>query len=388
MTEATHLHDELMRTLLRLMPKTVYHDPRRLSTLAWAITGLCLKQSVHLSAWAEVTQSRAQTVASRIQRFSRWLHHPAISPPDWYRPLLQEALSDWPTDQRLYIALDTTALLPFVLIRASLVYRGRAIPLAWRAMRHRSTQVSFEAYQPVLDQVHALVPPDLVITRLSDRGFVHERLLHYLQEHQWHFRLRLPGKTLVHLGAQPVAAVRALCPPAGESRFFHEVSILGAAVGPVHLALACLLDQPDDPWFVVSDEQTSAQTLDEYGLRFDIEETFRDEKSGGFQLQHSRLTTPDALDRLLLCLALTTLYLTSLGIGVVQTEQWSKVDHHWGRGLSYLQLGARWRRQQAQRGWQAFAPFRLDPAPDPLPALIPRRASLDGSHERDLPIAA
>ncbi|SRR6266487_2928264 len=119
MTEATHLHDELMRALLRLMPKTIYQDPRRLSTLAWAITGLCLKQTVHLSAWAEVTQSRAQTVASRIQRFSRWLHHPAISPPDWYRPIVQEALSDWPTDQRLYIALDTTALLPFVLIRAS-----------------------------------------------------------------------------------------------------------------------------------------------------------------------------------------------------------------------------------------------------------------------------
>ncbi len=117
-------------------------------------------------------------------------------------------------------------------------------------------------------------------------------------------------------------------------------------------------------------------------------EIFRDEKSGGFQLQRSRLTTPDALDRLLLCLAITTLYLTSLGIGVVQAEQWSRVDHHWGRGLSYLQLGARWRRQQTQRGWQAFAPFRLDPAPDPLPALIPRRASLDGSHERDLPRAA
>ena len=49
MTEATHLHDELRRTLLRLMPKTVYHDPRRLSRLSWAITGLCLKQSVHLS---------------------------------------------------------------------------------------------------------------------------------------------------------------------------------------------------------------------------------------------------------------------------------------------------------------------------------------------------
>jgi hypothetical protein len=388
MTEATHLHDELMRTLLRLMPKTVYQDPRRLSTMAWAITGLCLKQTVHLSAWAEVTQSRAQTVASRIQRFSRWLHHPAISPPDWYRPLVQEALSDWPADQRLSIALDTTALTPFVLIRACLVYRGRAIPLAWRAVRHKSTQVSFEAYQPVLDQLGAILPPAMVITLLADRGFVHEHLIGYLRKLQWHFRLRLKGNTLVHLPGQPISAVRELCPPPGESRFFQEVSILGAAVGPVHLALTCLLDQPDDPWFVVSDELTDARTPDEYGLRFDIEETFRDEKSGGFQLQHSRLTTPDALDRLLLCLAIATLYLTSLGTAVVQAEQWRWVDHHWGRGLSYLQLGARWRRQQVQRGWQAFAPFRLDPAPDPLPALIPRRASLDRSHELDLPTAA
>jgi hypothetical protein len=269
MTEATHLHDELMRSLLRLMPKTIYHDPRRLNTLAWAITGLCLKQTVHLSAWAEVTQSRAQTVASRIQRFSRWLHHPAISPPDWYRPLVQEALSDWPADQRLSIALDTTALPPFVLIRSCLVYRGRAIPLAWRAVRHKSTQVSFEAYQPVLDQLGAILPEGHRITLLADRGFVHECLIQYLQKLQWHFRLRLKGSTLVHLPGQPISAVRELCPPAGESHFFQEVSILGAAVGPVHLALTCLLEQPDDPWFVVSDEPTDARTLDEYGLRFE-----------------------------------------------------------------------------------------------------------------------
>src|SRR6266496_3065313 len=306
----------------------------------------------------------------------------------WYRPVLQSALIDWPVDQRLFVALDTTALLPFVLIRASLVYRGRAISLAWRALRHRSTQVSFEAYQPVLDQVCAIIPPDMVITLLADRGFVHERLLHYLQEHRWHFRLRLPADTLVHLGAQPVSAIRDLCPPAGQDRFFQHVSILGAAVGPVHLALACLLDQPDDPWFVVSDEPTDVRTLDEYSLRFDIEETFRDEKSGGYQLQTSRLATPDALERLLLILALATLYLTSLGTAVVQADKWRWVDPHRERGLSYLQLGWRWRRQQTQRGWQSFAPFRLDPAPDPLPLLAPRRVGSQESNEGDLSAAA
>ena len=155
-------------------------------------------------------------------------------------------------------------------------------------------RLGFEAYQPVLNQVHAIVPPGLVITLLADRGFVHKQLFHSLQKLQWHFRLRLPSDTLVHLEVSSISAVKDLCPPAGEQRFFQQVSILGAAVGPVSLALACQLEQPDDPWFVVSDEQTSARTLDEYGLRFGIEETFRDEKSGGPQIQLSHLATPEA----------------------------------------------------------------------------------------------
>jgi hypothetical protein len=295
MNEAKPMHNDLLNALLPIIPRTVYQDVRRLNTLVWAVVGLSLTHTVRLDAWAEVIQGRAQYAASRVRRFSRWLHHPAIDPPQWYRPVLQAALVDWPLDHRLYIALDTTALTPFVLIRACLVYRGRAIPLAWRALRHRSTQVSFEAYQPVLDQVRAIMPPGMVITLLADRGFVHERLLHYLKQHRWHFRLRLPADTLVHLSAQPGSAIRGLCPPVGQARFFQEVSILGVAVGPVHLALACLLDQPDDPWFVVSDEPTNARTLDEYGLRFDIEESFRDEKSGGYQIHLSQLATSDAL---------------------------------------------------------------------------------------------
>ena len=387
MNEARQMHDHLVNALLPIIPPTVYQDRRRLNTLVWAIVGLCLTQTVHFSAWAEMTQSRARSAASRERRFSRWLHHRSIVPAQWYRPVLQSALVDWPVDQRLFVALDTTALLPFVLIRASLIYRGRAISLAWRALHHRSTQVSFEAYQPVLDQVRAIIPAGRVITLLADRGFVHEQLLHYLRQQQWHFRLRLTGKTLVHLEQMPVLAVKDLCPPAGEQRFLQEVSILGAAVGPVSLALACQLEQPNDPWFVVSDEPTTAQTLSEYGLRFDIEESFLDEKSGGYHIHLSHITQPEALERLLLILALATLYLTSLGVSVEKADKRRWVDPHWQRRLSYVQLGWRWRRQQASRGWQAFAPFWLDPAPDHLPVLAFRRTALERSSGGDLPLA-
>jgi hypothetical protein len=95
-------------------------------------------------------------------------------------------------------------------------------------------------------------------------------------------------------------------------------------------------------------------------------------KSGGYQIHPSKLATPDALERLLLIVAIATLHLTSIGAGVARVGKHRWVDTHWDRGISYLKLGWRWRQQQYQRGWQAFVPFWLAPVPDPLP--VPARA--------------
>ncbi len=116
-------------------------------------------------------------------------------------------------------------------------------------------------------------------------------------------------------------------------------------------------------------------------------ETFLDEKSGGFQLQVGELATPETLERLLLIVAIATLHLTSIGAGVAQAGKHHWIDTHWDRGLSYLKLGWRWRRQQYQRGWQAFAPFWLDPLPDPLPVLASRRALVAERNDSGFPIA-
>ena len=95
MNEANYLHDDLLKAWLPLVPRSAYQDIRRQNTLVWAVTGLCLTHTVRLSAWAQVLESRAQYAASRVRRFSRWLHHPAIHPQQWYTPLLQAALGDW-----------------------------------------------------------------------------------------------------------------------------------------------------------------------------------------------------------------------------------------------------------------------------------------------------
>ena len=86
--EAKQMHRNLMNALLPILPRTVYHDMRRVSTLAWAVVGLCLAHIVRLNAWAEVLESRARYASSRVRRFSRWLHHPATLLPEYYLPVL------------------------------------------------------------------------------------------------------------------------------------------------------------------------------------------------------------------------------------------------------------------------------------------------------------
>ena len=76
----------------------------------------------------------------------------------------------------------------------------------------------------------------------------------------------------------------------------------------MHLAVARPLAS-DEYWYVISDEPTDVQSLEEYGLRFDIEENFLDDKSNGFQLESSLIRSSEALERLCFVLAMTTLYL-------------------------------------------------------------------------------
>lgn len=375
MTDSQQMFRVLMQAFLLHLPRSVWGDIRRLVTLAWAVVGLCLSKKASLSSWGEAVESRAKQAASRTRRFQRWVDNIHLSIQALYAPLLQAALREWEPNGRVFVAFDVSVIkgTPFVLVRLSLIYRGRAIPLTWRVITHASATVGYTDYQPVLNQALTCLPAGLVIVFLADRGFVHEELFKWLRLHHWHYRIRLTGDTLVHLSNRQIVSVGSLVPPKEAAHFYHNVHLLGVAFGPCHLALARLDEPNQDTWFIVSDEFTDLTTFDEYGLRFDIEENFLDDKSNGFQVEASRLDTPEALERLFLILAVATLHFTSVGVGVVRRKLRRWIDTHWDRGMSYLKIGWAWLRQQFRRGWHTLPAFYLDPAPDPEPAMASRR---------------
>jgi hypothetical protein len=110
-------------------------------------------------------------------------------------------------------------------------------------------------------------------------------------------------------------------------------------------------------------------TLEEYGLRFDIEENFLDDKSNGFQLESSLIRSAKALERLCVVLAMTTLYLVSQGTSVVQRGQRRLVDAHWCRGASSLKIGWKWVHYALSRGDELLTSVSLSSACDPEPVI-------------------
>jgi hypothetical protein len=143
MESTPRLYDTLVHVLGQ---QEHWVDRRHLKTLAWMMVGLMQASVVSLTAWAPYVHSRAVSAPSLVRRFDRWLQNQRIEVHQVYGPLLQHALAEWGTNA-LDRALDTSTLWEtYGLVRISLSYRGRAIPLVWKVRQHPSRSVASAAY--------------------------------------------------------------------------------------------------------------------------------------------------------------------------------------------------------------------------------------------------
>jgi hypothetical protein len=331
--------------------------------LAWMMAGLIQSGQIGLNAWVPYVNSRATYAQSTVRRFARWLSNDRIEVHHLYGPLIQQAMAEWGA-HKLYLALDTSMLWDkYCQVRISVIYRGRAIPIVWRILEHGSSSIGHEVYRDLLDQVATLLPLNCQVVFLADRGFADVDLMADLRRLGWHWRLRIKGSFLVY-GRRRRYKVSAIPLAKGQARFWHHVYLTAQRYGPVHLALARPRGSTEC-WFVVSDELTDWTTFDEYGLRFDIEENFLDDKSNGFQLEASLLRSTGALSRLCFVLAATTLYLVSQGTAVVKEYKRRWVDPHWFRGSSYLKIGWNWVKTALVKGFELVTRLHLSGEPDP-----------------------
>ncbi|NEP20395.1 MAG: transposase [Leptolyngbya sp. SIO4C1] len=372
MSSSPQLYSQLLEYLRQY---SRYQDLRHLKVLAWMVTALVCSGQLSLPAWEPYVSSRASQAQSYERRWHRFFDNRLVQVRSLYVPLVMLALSNW-QGKRLYLALDTTLLWNrYCMIHLSVVCCGRAVPLLWRVLEHRSATVAFSQYQPLLRRARWLLRahPDLML--LADRGFANHELMSWLQASRWHYCLRLPCDVLLHGPRRHPIELSYLWPPKGEALLYSNVGLWQDGTHRCNLVLATVKGVKE-PWAVITDEPPSLQALWQYALRFRVEELFLDSKSGAFGLEDSRIRSAGALERLYLVAAVAVLYATTTGLAVQLEGLRRQVDPHWRRGLSYLKIGLRWLTGVIHKGRQLL---RLVPllVRDPQPCFASNRAERD-----------
>ncbi len=196
---------------------------------------------------------------------------------------------------------------------------GRATPLVWLTVPKDELKDRRNEYEDaVLARLAQVLPEDVEVTILADRGFGDHKLFHFLK-HGLGFGYVIRFRGNIH-----VTDAKGETRPAGEwvgqggrARTLRHASVTAShqyQVGTV----VCVQDKGmKEPWcLAASDPQAQARTLvNHYAKRWAIEPSFRDTKDLRFGMGMSsvRLSSPERRDRLFLLNAFAVVLLTLLG---------------------------------------------------------------------------
>ncbi len=345
------------------------HPTQRITHIAnwtWIIVGLIQAKSVQLSQIAQHIPGEAQA-AGRIAKIRRWLMNARVDVNAFYQPLIAQVLTNW-RGKHVYIILDgcTVNRGALQILRISLSHCARALPLAWHVVAGMGL-VQLEVCVAMLNHVACLLQPVASVTLLADRGFRDRDWAQHCCTLGWSYIIRIANNTTVTLPDGRRTRVSALGVKPGQRRYFTQVRLSRDADWVCNVAITWTTATPTQPaeLCVVATKHTAGQrTLDRYLKRMHSEASFRDDTSGGFTGDGTKLRDPDRLSHLLLALAVAVLWVYEIGEQVLHADARAQIDPAHKRQLSVFQLG--WRALRRAMSCHALPPFTLHLKPRKL----------------------
>ena len=209
-----------------------------------------------------------------------------------FAPLLRWVLAWWHSG-RLALAVDptlkgdqTTAIV------VSVVYRGCAIPVAWRIMRANQPGSWMDPIVELLQALAPAVPQEMTVIVLCDRGLASPKLWQQIMAQGWHPYMRYPKSiTFCADGGRRLPA-RAFV-PRPDTAWVGKGTAFGAPAAKRRCTLlAVWYAEQQEPWIILTDLPPEAVGVSWYALRFWIELGFKAVKSLGWQWDKTRRTDP------------------------------------------------------------------------------------------------
>jgi hypothetical protein len=365
-----HMTFHTYRTIKRTLMQTLHarpdsHQEQHLNTLALLICGIVGAQHVQFTKVADRAPFRGAKNESIITRFRRWVKHKDVTPEAVWLPFARTVLAALAHLPLTIVVDGTTAGRGCMVLMASVVYHGRAIPLLWNVVKGKKGHLPQDAHCALITRLQTLIPAAAQVVVLGDGEFDGTQLQAALRKAGWEYVCRT-GTNITIYAHDRVFAVGAIPLKRGEAITIADVQMTAERYGPVHL-IGIWDSNQDTPLYLVTSMADADAAAERYRLRFRIENMFANHKSRGFHIHKSHLNIPDRLARLLLATSLAYLWVQEVAM-FAQAQGWVAQFHRTDRcDLSLFQIGLRAMQYARRERKRIPMRLRLPPAPSPAP---------------------
>ncbi len=315
---------------------------RRTDASAWVVTvcavSLRLSQAKTLGALvaaamsvervslANIGRALLGNVKHQIKRCWRFCANERIETADAMRGVVKKVLCKR-RKKPLLVSFDWTDVRGFQTLMASVVFKGRSVPLCWASCKkhvydgHRSRNAFEESLLLVL---RSMIPAGQRVILLADRGFGRTELARFCQHHGFDYVIRIQPN--VHVRCASFSGKLLDYPVRkGICKLLRSVAYRSHHSVTQNIVVRWVRDLPakrDECWFLMTSLTAGPARISTlYGQRMTIEELFRDTKNkrNGWSLRDTKITRAERLDRLLLILAIAYLLLCGIGLVALKT---------------------------------------------------------------------
>lgn len=327
-TASTESKTDRRRGKVRVAPKSVERfadelfaetvHQRRVDSIALGVVGVVHAVSLSIHAIGRgMAAVRGKDAKHATKQVDRLLGNSGVQLGVLFESWVRFVVGD---RQEIVVALDWTEFdgdQQATICLYMITRHGRATPLVWKTVPKATLAGKRNDYEySVVEQLGGILPPEVKITLLADRGFGDQKFYDILGTLGWDYVIRFRECIRVTDGSGATKTAAQWLDKTGRAKMLKGVGVTEDK-SPVPAVVLVHDKRMKDAWCLATSrvDLAAAAVTKLYGRRFTIEETFRDTKDVhfGMGLSATHIGSAGRRDRLLFLAALAYALLVLLG---------------------------------------------------------------------------
>jgi len=237
MSDSIRTYKAIRDALKHLYPqKPRGNTARRLNVLTALISGIVGSKKVNLPQIGQKVPDENKP-ESHIKQFHRWLTNEGIDAKLYLLPFISTLLATL-AQTTLFLMMDGSVVgRGCITLMASVVYKGRALPIAWIVVRGKKGHLKEEIHLKLIEQLHHIIPEGARIVLLGDGKFDGTKLLDKTDRYGWKYVCRTGKSNVLFKGEKKFSFKDVFLAQGQPPMSLPDVLFTHEAYGPVHAIL-------------------------------------------------------------------------------------------------------------------------------------------------------